>query len=229
MPSHAAVSARDRAVSTTSPWTRCCAAAERAPRSRGGEVARDRTRCRAAPRPAPRARSGSSSRSPCSTSRAPTRDSLALGAAIGVLGEAIRIWAAGHLEKSREVTSSGPYRFTRHPLYLGSSIMALGIAVGCRSIVVAALVLLYMAATIARGDPERGSVSARRASATPTTRTPRRARRTCERAVQRSSAPGATRNTGRVIGLVCGAACCWSAGGGWRAERSIDGPGAGRL
>ena len=35
------------------------------------------------------------------------------------LGEALRIWAAGHLEKSREVTSSGPYRYTRHPLYLG--------------------------------------------------------------------------------------------------------------
>lgn len=78
----------------------------------------------------------------------PTRASLAAGAAIGLAGEAIRIWAAGHLEKSREVTTSGPYRFTRHPLYLGSSIMALGIAVGCRSLVVAVLVCLYMAATI---------------------------------------------------------------------------------
>ena len=79
----------------------------------------------------------------------PTPHSLVLGAAVGLIGEAIRIWAAGHLEKSREVTSSGPYRFTRHPLYLGSSIMALGVAVGCRSYVVAALVLLYMSATLA--------------------------------------------------------------------------------
>jgi protein-S-isoprenylcysteine O-methyltransferase Ste14 len=78
----------------------------------------------------------------------PSRESLMAGAAIGVVGEAIRIWAAGHLEKSREVTTSGPYRFTRHPLYLGSSIMALGIAVGCRSIPVAGLVFLYMASTI---------------------------------------------------------------------------------
>jgi protein-S-isoprenylcysteine O-methyltransferase Ste14 len=78
----------------------------------------------------------------------PSRESLIAGASIGVLGEAIRIWAAGHLEKSREVTTSGPYRFTRHPLYLGSSVMALGIAVGCRSILVAALVFLYMASTI---------------------------------------------------------------------------------
>lgn len=78
----------------------------------------------------------------------PTRASLVAGAAIGLAGEAIRIWAAGHLEKSREVTTSGPYRFTRHPLYLGSSIMALGIAVGCRSLVVAVLVFIYMATTI---------------------------------------------------------------------------------
>jgi protein-S-isoprenylcysteine O-methyltransferase Ste14 len=79
----------------------------------------------------------------------PTRESLVAGAAIGVVGEAIRLWAAGHLEKSREVTTSGPYRFTRHPLYLGSSIMALGIAVGCRSILVALLAFIYMATTIA--------------------------------------------------------------------------------
>jgi len=79
----------------------------------------------------------------------PTPQSLALGAVVAVVGEAIRIWAAGHLEKSREVTSSGPYRFMRHPLYLGSSIMAAGVAIGCRSLVVATLVLVYMAATLA--------------------------------------------------------------------------------
>lgn len=79
----------------------------------------------------------------------PSRQSLAIGAAIALLGQAVRLWAAGHLEKSREVTTSGPYQFTRHPLYLGSSIMAAGLAVGCRSWVVAVLVSLYMATTIA--------------------------------------------------------------------------------
>ncbi len=78
----------------------------------------------------------------------PTTGSLAAGAVIAGLGEAIRLWAAGHLEKSREVTSSGPYRFTRHPLYLGSSIMAAGAAVACRSIVVAVLIGVYMTATL---------------------------------------------------------------------------------
>ena len=78
----------------------------------------------------------------------PTWRSLALGAAVALIGQAVRLWAAGHLEKSREVTASGPYRFTRHPLYVGSSIMAMGVAVGCRSIVVGLLVGVYMASTI---------------------------------------------------------------------------------
>ena len=46
----------------------------------------------------------------------PTIRSMIVGAAIAVVGESLRIWAAGHVEKSREVTRSGPYRLTRHPL-----------------------------------------------------------------------------------------------------------------
>ena len=70
------------------------------------------------------------------------------GVAIALIGESIRIWAAGHLEKGREVTRTGPYRWTGHPLYLGSSIMALGVALACRSVLVAAVALVYMASTI---------------------------------------------------------------------------------
>ena len=40
----------------------------------------------------------------------PTRQSILWGAIVALVGEAIRVWAAGHLEKSREVTASGPYR-----------------------------------------------------------------------------------------------------------------------
>src|SRR5512138_3727234 len=79
----------------------------------------------------------------------PTWASWRVGLTIAVVGELIRVWAAGHLEKSREVTRSGPYRFTRHPLYVGSSIMALGIVVASRSVVLAVLATIYMAATIA--------------------------------------------------------------------------------
>jgi protein-S-isoprenylcysteine O-methyltransferase Ste14 len=74
----------------------------------------------------------------------PTSSSIAAGAAIAAIGEAIRVWAAGHLEKSREVTRSGPYQWTRHPLYLGSSIIAAGIAIASRNVFVAVLIGLYV-------------------------------------------------------------------------------------
>lgn len=78
----------------------------------------------------------------------PTPRSLAVGAAIALVGELVRIWAAGHLEKGREVTASGPYRFTRHPLYVGSTIIGIGLAVGAASLVVAIIVLSYLAVTL---------------------------------------------------------------------------------
>lgn len=78
----------------------------------------------------------------------PTWRSLAIGGAIAVAGEALRLWAAGHLEKSKEVTSSGPYRFTRHPLYLGSTVMGAGLAVAAHEARVAALIVLYLATTL---------------------------------------------------------------------------------
>jgi protein-S-isoprenylcysteine O-methyltransferase Ste14 len=78
----------------------------------------------------------------------PTWPTLAWGLPVAALGEALRIWAAGHLEKSREVTRSGPYRWLRHPLYVGSSVMALGLAIAAGSLVVAAIVAVYMTSTI---------------------------------------------------------------------------------
>lgn len=78
----------------------------------------------------------------------PTPNALLLGAAIAVMGECLRLWAAGHLEKSKEVTRSGPYRYTRHPLYLGSSIIGVGIAVASHSLIVSGLVVAYMALTL---------------------------------------------------------------------------------
>ena len=79
----------------------------------------------------------------------PTVRSLAAGAAIAVAGEVVRIWAAGHLEKGREVTASGPYRLSRHPLYLGSTLIALGFAVASANVWAAVLVLAYLTLTYA--------------------------------------------------------------------------------
>ncbi len=78
----------------------------------------------------------------------PTARTLTIGAIVAAAGEALRVWAAGHLEKGREVTASGPYALTRHPLYVGSIIIGLGLAIASASIVAAVLVLAYLAITL---------------------------------------------------------------------------------
>jgi len=78
----------------------------------------------------------------------PTVQSVLIGAAIAIAGESIRVWAAGHLEKSKEVTQSGPYRYTRHPLYLGSSLIGIGMAVVANNLIVAVIVIAYLALTL---------------------------------------------------------------------------------
>ena len=54
---------------------------------------------------------------------------LGAGAAIALLGLSVRAWAAGHLDKNRDLAVTGPYAHTRNPLYLGSLLMGLGFAV----------------------------------------------------------------------------------------------------
>src|SRR6185295_18388670 len=78
----------------------------------------------------------------------PTWQSWQAGLVVAVIGQGIRVWAAGHLEKSREVTTSGPYRWMRHPLYVGSTVLALGIVIAARSYVLGALAVLYIGSTI---------------------------------------------------------------------------------
>lgn len=78
----------------------------------------------------------------------PTRTSLIAGGVVAAVGEALRIWAAGHLNKSREVTSSGPYRLFAHPLYVGSSVMGVGLAIASASLAVAVIIAAYLGATI---------------------------------------------------------------------------------
>ena len=78
----------------------------------------------------------------------PTWPTWSAGLAIACAGEALRVWAAGHLDKGREVTRSGPYRWTRHPLYVGSSIIALGVVVASRSVWVALIGAAYVGITI---------------------------------------------------------------------------------
>jgi len=62
----------------------------------------------------------------------PTPLSVSLGFAVVALGEALRFWAAGHLRKSVELVTSGPYRYTRNPMYLGRLIIFSGLCVMAR-------------------------------------------------------------------------------------------------
>ncbi len=70
------------------------------------------------------------------------------GALIAACGQFLRLWAAGHLEKSREVTTSGPYRYMRHPLYVGSTLIGIGLAVASTSLVVSAVIGVYLGLTL---------------------------------------------------------------------------------
>ena len=77
--------------------------------------------------------------------------SLAVGLPVSACGLALRAWAAGHLAKDQRLATSGPYAFTRNPLYLGTLITALGLAAAARSIGLALLftalfVLVYLPA-----------------------------------------------------------------------------------
>jgi protein-S-isoprenylcysteine O-methyltransferase Ste14 len=55
---------------------------------------------------------------------------LLIGAAISFVGLLIRAWASGHIRKNSALAVSGPYAYTRNPLYLGSFILGLGFTVG---------------------------------------------------------------------------------------------------
>lgn len=78
----------------------------------------------------------------------PTPTSIAVGMLIAGAGETLRVWAAGHIEKGREITRSGPYRLMRHPLYVGSMVLATGFVIAARSGIVAAIVLAYLVVTV---------------------------------------------------------------------------------
>ncbi len=76
----------------------------------------------------------------------PSWRSCALGASVIVPGLLMRAVASGHVRKNEALATSGPYAYTRNPLYLGSSLMGIGFAVAARSWWVGvALVVMFFA------------------------------------------------------------------------------------
>jgi protein-S-isoprenylcysteine O-methyltransferase Ste14 len=76
----------------------------------------------------------------------PSWRSIGLGAIGVVAGLLMRALASGHVRKNEALATSGPYAYTRNPLYLGSLIMGLGFCVAARSWWVGvALVVMFVA------------------------------------------------------------------------------------
>ncbi|MBM3736069.1 MAG: isoprenylcysteine carboxylmethyltransferase family protein [Acidobacteria bacterium] len=82
---------------------------------------------------------------------APDRWSLLAGLPLAAAGVAVRAWAAGHLAKNETLAISGPYRWIRNPLYLGTLSAAAGFAIAARRpglvvLFIAVFVLVYLPA-----------------------------------------------------------------------------------
>jgi protein-S-isoprenylcysteine O-methyltransferase Ste14 len=63
----------------------------------------------------------------------PTAESLAWGLPVSFAGILIRAWAAGHLAKNKQLATTGPYAYTRNPLYLGTLLVAGGLSIAAHS------------------------------------------------------------------------------------------------
>jgi len=75
----------------------------------------------------------------------PTFTLLAIGLAVALVGLLLRAWACGHLRKAKELDTSGPYGYTRNPLYVGSLLITIGFAIASGVWWLAALALVFFA------------------------------------------------------------------------------------
>jgi len=75
----------------------------------------------------------------------PTPRSILWGAPLGLLGLLIRARAAGHLHKQEVLTVTGPYAYTRNPLYFGSAVLTIAASVAAHSWISGAILCAYFA------------------------------------------------------------------------------------
>jgi len=76
----------------------------------------------------------------------PTWKTMLLSLLLVVPGLWLRAYAAGYVRKNAELTFTGPYAYTRNPLYLGSMMIAFGFAAAAASwVILVALAILFAA------------------------------------------------------------------------------------
>src|SRR5947208_16908494 len=75
----------------------------------------------------------------------PVPRSILLGGLVGIIGLWLRAYAAGYLHKQEVLTVTGPYAYTRNPLYLGKAILALRAAIATRSWLSGLILIVYVA------------------------------------------------------------------------------------
>jgi len=73
----------------------------------------------------------------------PTMRSVAIGGIIGLVGVALRAWAAGHLAKNEQLATSGPYAYVRNPLYVGTLIVGIGFGIAGANWAIGALLVAF--------------------------------------------------------------------------------------
>lgn len=81
---------------------------------------------------------------------------LYIGTGIAAVGTLVRLWASGYVMKNKELATTGPYAYVRHPLYVGNILLLVGFSLASSQwwsfVLMAALLWFYYPPTIAYED-----------------------------------------------------------------------------